>query len=354
MSDTRPPRRSGARRLGGLAGAIVDATVQGVDIDAALAGVDVDDLLDRVDVNAVLDRVDVNRLLDRVDVDRLLDHVDVNRLLDTVDVNRLLDRVDPDRLLDRVDPDRLLDRVDVERLVARAGIAEIVASSTGAVAGRGLDTVRRQIVGLDVILMRLLYTLTGRDTAKVPIGPGERTATGELQTPDMAGVGAPAEMSGHYAGLLTQALAVAGDLSLATTLYTLFLTLVASAVTTIFGVDLAGASQSGPLFVGGLLAWLALYLTGTLGIQGRTPVMALLGLRLVTRTGGEPRPRRILAWVVALPLSLLSLGAGFLVMLLGREQLTLHDRIAGTAVIYDWGSREAGMPSPLTRFIESH
>ncbi len=82
--------------------------------------------------------------------------------------------------------------------------------------------------------------------------------------------------------------------------------------------------------------------------------MALLGLRLVGRTGGQLPTRRTLAWVLALPLSLLSLGAGFLVMLLGREQLTLHDRIAGAAVIYDWGTREATVPSPLTRFIESH
>jgi uncharacterized RDD family membrane protein YckC len=35
----------------------------------------------------------------------------------------------------------------------------------------------------------------------------------------------------------------------------------------------------------------------------------------------------------------------------GRNRRALHDLIAGTAVVYDWGDRPAQMPAPLSSFI---
>lgn len=39
-------------------------------------------------------------------------------------------------------------------------------------------------------------------------------------------------------------------------------------------------------------------------------------------------------------------------MILGRERRALHDVIAGSAVVYDWGDRPAQLPAPLTRWLE--
>ncbi len=127
----------------------------------------------------MIERVDVNRLLDKVDPNRLLERVDVDALLDRVDVDRLMARVDVNRLVARVDVDAVLENVDLEAAMSRAGLPEIVAESTGRVAGSALDLARRQIVGLDVVVDRIVTHVLRRDPAKRPLGPprlvGEQT-----------------------------------------------------------------------------------------------------------------------------------------------------------------------------------
>jgi hypothetical protein len=115
----------------------------------------------------------MNTMLERVDVNGLLDEVDLDRLLDRIDLDRLLDRVDVDALVARVDLDALLKRVDVETLTRRANVGELVARSTGQVAGSTLDLARRQAVGLDTLIMRLVDRLLGRDPDAQPLGPPE-------------------------------------------------------------------------------------------------------------------------------------------------------------------------------------
>jgi hypothetical protein len=156
----RTPRSKG--RLGRLAGAVTGRVVETIDPDI---------VIDQVDLDHMLERVDLDRALSRVDVNALLDRVDVNRLLDRVDVDALLDRVDVNRLMARVDVDALLETVDLEAAVRRAGVPEIVAESTGRVAGSALDLARRQIVGLDVIVDRVVNRLLRRDPADQPPAP---------------------------------------------------------------------------------------------------------------------------------------------------------------------------------------
>jgi hypothetical protein len=54
---------------------------------------------------------------------------------------------------------------------------------------------------------------------------------------------------------------------------------------------------------------------------------------------------------LALPLSLVLFGVGFLLIPVRRDHRALHDLIAGTAVVYDWGDRPAEMPGPLADFL---
>ena len=320
------------------------------DVAGSIAGSLAETVAREADLDAVLDEIDADHLLDQVDPNRLLDRVDPDRLLDRVDVNRLLDRVDVNRLLDRVEPERLLDRVDVERLVHRAGIAEIVADSTGQVAGSALDTVRRQVVGLDVILMRVLFRLTGRDLAALPAGPGIGVPAVSEPAGGSAG-GVAAAQQGRYAGLLSRALAFLVDLALATAVFTGVLALGAGVLERVVGVDASVSATSRPLFLVLLLLWYLLYWGGTLTLQGRTAAMSLLGLRVVRDDGTPLGPGRVLSWVLVLPISALVFGGGFLLMLLGEHRRTLHDRVAGAAMIVDWSGAPA---APLDRWISAH
>ena len=69
--------------------------------------------------------------------------------------------------------------------------------------------------------------------------------------------------------------------------------------------------------------------------------MALLGLQVVRAHGTRLDPWR--GWVRSLtfPLGFLTLGLGFLGILVHREHRALYDLIAGTAVVYAWDARAA-------------
>jgi uncharacterized RDD family membrane protein YckC len=320
-----------------LAGGASERVLNVVDPNQVLEHVDVDHLLDRVDVNALLDRVDVNALLDRVEPDQILDRVDVNRILDRVDV---------DALLARADMDALMDRVDVASLVDRAGIPQIVADSTSHLTGSALDMFRRPLVGLDLIFGRALNRIIGRDQSKYPSGPsdlvdwvGERAVEGK------------AVQTGRYAGPLTRLLAVVVDSLVITFSFTLMVSVSEFALNRIgFGYGLADAS---PVLFGLLLGlWGFMYLVVSLAVAGKTVGKALLGLRVVSSDGDPALARsQPLIRVLTYPLSFV-LGLGLLGIVWGRERRAWHDRLAGTAVVYDWGSRTATLPTPLATFLE--
>ncbi len=395
-------RRRGSR-LGALAGSQSnrvldevdpDAVIERVDVDALLARVDLDallarvdpdlllervavnDLLDRVDVDRLLDRVEVDALLDRVDVDRLLERADVDALLEGVEVNALLDRVDIDALLDRVDVDRLLaradvdatlDRVDVERLlkrvdiedlVRRAGIPELIADSTGQVAGSALDLVRRQLVGVDVGLQRIVQRLLRRDPDALPQGPpllmDEHHQRVEAPDPHQSRVRARIQVSGFYAGPVSRALAFGADIGLATVSFTFTVAVLSWLVRTTLWIDLEVGALAGPWWAGVLVVWFFLYWWLSTMIAGRTPAMLLLGLTIVDRDGAPLRPWPALVRTLTLPLSMAFLGIGAIGIVLDLERRAVHDLLARSTVVYDWGGRPAELPTPISRWIAEH
>jgi uncharacterized RDD family membrane protein YckC len=70
---------------------------------------------------------------------------------------------------------------------------------------------------------------------------------------------------------------------------------------------------------------------------GKTPGMALLGLRLRRSDGGKVGPITALKRYLAVGLSMLTFGMGFLMVLVTERRRTLHDLLARTVVVYDWG-----------------
>lgn len=124
-------------------------------------------------VPVVVSSIDVAKLMDRVDVNAIVDQVNVDALLARVDVNAMLDRVDVNALVDRIDIDKMLDGVDLQALMERARIGDLVAQSTSQVAGSTLDVGRRQVVGLDTLMMQAVDRVLGRRGDDQPLGPPE-------------------------------------------------------------------------------------------------------------------------------------------------------------------------------------
>lgn len=306
-----------------------------------------DRVLDIVDPNTVLDHVDVEALLDRIDVNQLLDRVDVNQLLDKVDVNQLLDRVDVDALMDRVDIDALMARVNVEDLVDRAGIPDIVMDSTSHLTGSALDLFRRPMVGLDEIIFRGANRLFRRDPDGYPAGPGHLIDWVEEHREDKEGI-----KTGRYGGPLTRLLAVVIDSAVVSFGFTL---LVAGFVFVMRLVvpEFEIPEATGIVYGISLLVFSFFYLWVSLTIFGKTIGKMVVGLRVVSSDGHATMSgRQTFIRVISYPLSFVLLGIGLLGVVFNPQRQAWHDRFAKTAVVYDWGSRTATMPTPLADYLE--
>jgi uncharacterized RDD family membrane protein YckC len=150
-----------------------------------------------------------------------------------------------------------------------------------------------------------------------------------------------AGLAGHYAGPVTRLAAYAADVALVWFLFAGLSAATVEVVELVAGTRV-DPSDLGP--IGGtalLLLWGFLYFWVPLSMSGKTPGMALLGLRVVRRDGGNLDRVHAALRVAALPLGFLTLGLGFVGIVLGREHRALHDVVAGTAVVYDWDARAA-------------
>jgi uncharacterized RDD family membrane protein YckC len=238
-------------------------------------------------------------------------------------------------------------RVDVKALVDRAGIPEIVAESTSHLTGSALDLFRKPIVGIDEITVRGLNRLFRRDSSKFPPGPEKLVSWVDERTEDHAAI-----RTGRYAGPVTRLIAVVIDSLIVSTGFTLILagaTFIIERVTST-EVDLSGR---GLWFAAAISIWAFLYMWLSLTVFGKTLGKTVMGLRVVAADGSVSlRSGQAAVRVVTYPLSFIIFGIGLLGIVFGKERRAWHDHFAGTAVVYDWGSRTARLSTPLAAWLE--
>ena len=317
----------------------VDAVIERVDVDKVIGRVDVNDVIQRVDIEGVLAGVDLDTVLARVDTNALLDRIDVNALLGKVDPEVLLARIDPDELMRRIDVDALISRVDVDALIARvdveavvkrANIDSIVREASMGVFGRGIDLVRRQLVGLDLLLISAV--------AKVLRRPRE--------TPSFAS----GTVTGKVAGGVSRLSAFAVDALSVTFLYGMLTSLILFGLERIFGYDRADAENT-LIWALGFAAFGFLYYWVALSLTGRSIGKGVFGLRVIRLDTGPIHPGQAAVRTIVYPFSFI-LGLGLLPIVFARSRRALHDKVSHTHVVYDWGDRPAELPAPVTQFIQ--
>jgi len=250
-----------------------------------------------------------------------------------------------------LDLDALVERLDVNAVAARLDMAQLTAGATQDVAVSGLDLVRRQLVRADATVESAADRVVRRKSGKRPDAPGmlepEQAGAGEhAQSADETAEAAQLrrrDVSGHYAGPVTRLLALATDISLAIGTAGLLMGGLAYLLVTLFGVDIdLGSGQW--LNRAGLAVCFLLWFSVPVALFGRTAMMAVAGLAVVGRDGGAPRPGSALIRALVLPFSVAFLGLGLIGIFVGRERRALHDVVAGTIVVYDWGARQAQQP----------
>lgn len=75
-------------------------------------------------------------------------------------------------------------------------------------------------------------------------------------------------------------------------------------------------------------------------LSGQTPGKFFLRLRVIPEGGGRITLLRAVLRLIGYWASILTLGYGFLKVLVEDRRRGMHDRIAGTCVIYDWDARQ--------------
>ena len=152
-------------------------------------------------------------------------------------------------------------------------------------------------------------------------------------------------LQGHYAGICTRLAAFVIDVLAIVFVYDVFVRAAEFLVTTLSGQ----AWQVSDLPVVSwltLILWAIFYCTYPVTAGGRTFGMAIAGLRVVRPDGTAVNGRQALVRVIALPLSVLTFGIGFLLILLRPDSRALQDLIGGTAVVYGWDARAGARTIP--------
>jgi uncharacterized RDD family membrane protein YckC len=157
------------------------------------------------------------------------------------------------------------------------------------------------------------------------------------------------EAETNQVGLVTRALAAVVDLALISALLSIGSGLLASIVPAISGGS-DGLSIWGVLTFGlvGFVIGGAIFVAFW-ALVGQTPGMRLLSIHLDADGEREIGLRRAFRRLLAIPVSLLPLGLGFLAIMLSPQRRGWHDRFAGTTVLYDEDVAEA----PWSRLARS-
>ena len=145
---------------------------------------------------------------------------------------------------------------------------------------------------------------------------------------------------GQYAGSASRFAAYLIDLIASAVLYLLALAIISFVVQIVTGSPVSWHRHDIVVIII-YVAWQFLYFGFQWAADGSTWGMALLGVQVVRASGTRLDPWR--GWVRSLtfPLGFLTLGLGFLGVLVQREHRALYDLIAGTTVVYAWDARAA-------------
>ncbi|HKH54893.1 MAG TPA: RDD family protein, partial [Propionibacteriaceae bacterium] len=120
--------------------------------------------------------------------------------------------------------------------------------------------------------------------------------------------------------------------------------------TVVLGISL-DQDRTGIVATVAFAVWWFSYSFVCLAVSGRTVGKGLIGIRVVGADGQSVAVRGAFVRTLTFPLSILFLGLGFVPLVVRRDHRALHDLLAGTCVVSDWGDRPALLSGPLTAFL---
>jgi uncharacterized RDD family membrane protein YckC len=147
------------------------------------------------------------------------------------------------------------------------------------------------------------------------------------------------ELETNQAGFATRLVAAAVDLGLLFVAYSLASGILASVISFTFGTQLSGIGAAALGVIGFLIggAYFAIFWT----LAGQTPGMRFLSIRVTYQGAHHLHFGRAAKRVLAVVISLVPFGLGYLAILRDPSRRAWYDRMTGTEVIYDDADRGA-------------
>jgi uncharacterized RDD family membrane protein YckC len=152
----------------------------------------------------------------------------------------------------------------------------------------------------------------------------------------------------EYAGLVTRAVAFVMDAAIISGVWFVVGASIAL-VLSLFGSSVSALPDTlvDVVAVGGWFLLQIVYFTGSWTLTGQTPGMRVMSVRAQRTGGGHISVWRGLRRLIGMFISMLLLFTGFLIIPFDRRCRGLHDRIAGTVVVFI--SREEQKVRPIER-----
>jgi uncharacterized RDD family membrane protein YckC len=314
--------------LNKLIGSIVGPVMDAVEPDDLIERVDINAILERIDIDELLQHIDIDAMMARIDIDKLLDRIDIDAMLDRIDINRMMARVDIDGMLDRIDVNGMVERVDINAIVEKAHIEEMISRSTRGITQNLLDLARRQLVGLDVILDRIVSKFRFRDD--------------KGWTPKGVTASAASRLTAFFLDSIFLSLMFSFGVSISSYIANLLLR-----------KDWHPEAGNSWIWLSVFIGWCAVYFVSGWAVAGRTLGMGLAGLRVVKKDETPISFGAAVVRIIFFP-TMFAFGLGALGILLGRRHRGIPDATAKTIVVYDWGDRAVEAPRPLARWFAQH
>jgi len=148
-------------------------------------------------------------------------------------------------------------------------------------------------------------------------------------------------LQGNYSGAVSRLAAFGLDLVISSFVFTIALAAVNFSVGIVIGHPVHW-SRSNSLIVAVIsAAWLLVYFAYCWATTGKTPGMALMGIRVVRADGAHAGAWRAVVRTLILPVSVALFWLSLPLVLVQRAHRAPHDLIAGTTVVYAWDAHAA-------------
>lgn len=311
-----------------------------------IAGV-VHKFMEVADVDGVVRQVDVNAVVQRVEWNDVVQRIDWNQVLSTIDWNQQLARIDFDQVLERVDTNSIL-----------------VRSSAGMFTNF-LDTLRTQLVLMDLYLWILARCRMRGRRLFLPPSPGSRRQRHDRKVYPKGRSNKAVAVQGRYCGFVSKAMAILIDIVAITILFALLFRVIEWLMTVFTKTSFDEASQktkqfqqdqeNGLMVVLYCIYWF-LYFFLCEAIAGQTLGMMAVGLKVCNCARTDPYSsvslKQAFIRTCLLPITVTLLPPLGLIGLFRRDGRMLHDLVAHSGIIYLWDAELAKLRHKALRDVD--